>query len=228
MTFVEVIHILLRRHCCRPSNNMLSSHTSTTPMSRKEAILGRSQIESMIANGATVIIVDSKVLKVDAWLKYHPGGDKAIMHMVGRDATDEVNALVVPILRYERMLTLEDCTQQKRVIECSSFRSEGWMGDGSIFYLQFKGASSGNMPKNGNRIQQWTELRPRVRAALHRDLQYSRSMNGQAIFDGGGVGLCQSFSKSRLFRHSHQSNHSRVHERGKSLIWMPIRSKRLI
>jgi sphingolipid 8-(E)-desaturase len=31
-------------------------------------------------------------MMVDAWLKYHPGGDKAIMHMVGKDATDEVNA----------------------------------------------------------------------------------------------------------------------------------------
>ena len=46
----------------------------------------------MIADGRTVIIVNNKVLKVDAWLNYHPGGDKAIMHMVGRDATDEVNA----------------------------------------------------------------------------------------------------------------------------------------
>ena len=46
----------------------------------------------MIADDRTVIIVDNKVLKVDAWLSYHPGGDKAIMHMVGRDATDEVNA----------------------------------------------------------------------------------------------------------------------------------------
>ena len=46
----------------------------------------------MIAEGRKVIIVDGKVLKVDAWLKYHPGGDKSIMHMVGRDATDEVTA----------------------------------------------------------------------------------------------------------------------------------------
>jgi cytochrome b involved in lipid metabolism len=32
------------------------------------------------------------VLKVDAWIKFHPGGDKSIKHMVGRDATDEINA----------------------------------------------------------------------------------------------------------------------------------------
>ena len=62
------------------------------PMSRKEAILTRSQVEGMIADGRTIIIVDGRVIKADAWLKYHPGGDKAILHMVGRDATDEVNA----------------------------------------------------------------------------------------------------------------------------------------
>lgn len=69
------------------------------PMSRKETVLTRRQIEGMIADGKLIIIVDGKVLRVDAWLKYHPGGDKAIMHMVGRDATDEVNAYVnFPIL----------------------------------------------------------------------------------------------------------------------------------
>jgi delta8-fatty-acid desaturase len=65
---------------------------STTRVPRKEVILSRNQVESMIADGKTVIILDNKVLMVDAWLKYHPGGDKAIMHVVGRDATDEVNA----------------------------------------------------------------------------------------------------------------------------------------
>ena len=66
------------------------------PMSRKDTVLTRSQIEGLIADGRTVIIVDGKVLKLDAWLKFHPGGDKAIMHMVGRDATDEVNAYAFP------------------------------------------------------------------------------------------------------------------------------------
>ena len=63
-------------------------------MSHKEAILTRNEVENMIAEGRTIIIVDKKILKVDAWLRYHPGGDKAMMHMVGRDATDEVNAYV--------------------------------------------------------------------------------------------------------------------------------------
>ena len=71
---------------------MTTIRNPSTLISRKEAILSRRHVEGLIADGRNVIIVDGKVLKVDAWLKYHPGGDKAIMHMVGRDATDEVNA----------------------------------------------------------------------------------------------------------------------------------------
>lgn len=63
-------------------------------LSRVEGILSRRQVEIMIADGKAIIVVDGYVLRVDSWLKYHPGGDKAIMHMVGRDATDEVNAYV--------------------------------------------------------------------------------------------------------------------------------------
>lgn len=48
----------------------------------------------MIAAGALIIVVDQKVLKVNAWVDYHPGGQKTIQHMVGRDATDEVNVYV--------------------------------------------------------------------------------------------------------------------------------------
>jgi delta8-fatty-acid desaturase len=59
---------------------------------RRETVYSRREVEGLIADGRTIIIVDDKVLKVDAWLKFHPGGDKAIQHMVGRDATDEVNA----------------------------------------------------------------------------------------------------------------------------------------
>lgn len=61
-------------------------------MHREIPLLSRRQVEGRIADGQTIVIVDQMVLKVDAWLKYHPGGDKAIMHMVGRDATDEVHA----------------------------------------------------------------------------------------------------------------------------------------
>ncbi|KAL8840206.1 MAG: hypothetical protein Q9170_001413 [Blastenia crenularia] len=68
----------------------MALNKSTSPMSRKEAILTRRQIEGLIAEGRNIVIVDGKVLKLDAWLEYHPGGDKSIKHVVGRDATDEV------------------------------------------------------------------------------------------------------------------------------------------
>ncbi|KAF7190596.1 Delta 8-(E)-sphingolipid desaturase [Pseudocercospora fuligena] len=58
----------------------------------RDQVLSRGKIESLIAEGGKVVIVDGVVLKVDAWLPYHPGGDKAILHMVGRDATNEVKA----------------------------------------------------------------------------------------------------------------------------------------
>lgn len=66
----------------------------TAVQSQKEQILSRRYIEGLIADGKHVIIFENRVLKVDAWIKFHPGGDKSIKHMVGRDATDEINACV--------------------------------------------------------------------------------------------------------------------------------------
>ncbi|KAB8230868.1 fatty acid desaturase [Aspergillus alliaceus] len=57
--------------------------------STKDGILSPRQIEALIAEGQSIIIVDQKVLRVDAWVPYHPGGLKAIQHVVGKDATDE-------------------------------------------------------------------------------------------------------------------------------------------
>ncbi|KAI1007206.1 Delta 8-(E)-sphingolipid desaturase [Podosphaera aphanis] len=63
------------------------------PAARTKESLSPRLIEGLIADGKTIVIVNGDVLKVDSWLKYHPGGEKAILHMVGRDATDEVTAL---------------------------------------------------------------------------------------------------------------------------------------
>lgn len=51
------------------------------------------EIEGLIAEGRKIFILDGLVIKADAWLSFHPGGDKAILHMVGRDGTDEIRAL---------------------------------------------------------------------------------------------------------------------------------------
>ncbi|RMD42343.1 hypothetical protein DV735_g2796, partial [Chaetothyriales sp. CBS 134920] len=61
--------------------------------SRRNRIWTRRQIESQIADGRKIIVFEGQVLKVDAWIPYHPGGDKSILHMVGRDGTDEILAL---------------------------------------------------------------------------------------------------------------------------------------
>lgn len=68
----------------------------SVPTEKSYPLMTRSEIETMIAHGRKLIIVDQHVLKVDSWLPYHPGGAKSIMHMVGRDATDEVNWFVAP------------------------------------------------------------------------------------------------------------------------------------
>ncbi|KAH7154823.1 fatty acid desaturase-domain-containing protein [Dactylonectria estremocensis] len=55
--------------------------------------MSRDEIEAMIADGRNIIILHGQVVRVDPWLKYHPGGDKAMLHMVGKDASDEIDAL---------------------------------------------------------------------------------------------------------------------------------------
>src|SRR5271170_2562975 len=62
-------------------------------VSPKNRVWSRREIEGLIADGRKIIILDGQVVRADAWLPYHPGGDKAILHMVGRDGTDEIRAL---------------------------------------------------------------------------------------------------------------------------------------
>jgi sphingolipid 8-(E)-desaturase len=74
----------------------LSKAAIAAAKSRKNKVLSRQEIQDLIAEGKTILIVENAVLNADAWLPFHPGGDKAIRHMVGRDATDEVKAYVEP------------------------------------------------------------------------------------------------------------------------------------
>ena len=83
-----------------PPSRAAAEDTATAQQStvktaeRTYPFISRREIEALISEGRHIIIVDQYVLKVDAWVKYHPGGDKAIKHMIGRDATDEVNGCV--------------------------------------------------------------------------------------------------------------------------------------
>ncbi|RSM04660.1 hypothetical protein CDV31_009985 [Fusarium ambrosium] len=58
----------------------------------RDQILTARKVEGMIADGQTIVIYEDMVLKLDGWMDKHPGGRLAILHMVGRDATDEIKA----------------------------------------------------------------------------------------------------------------------------------------
>ncbi|OAA72956.1 Fatty acid/sphingolipid desaturase [Akanthomyces lecanii RCEF 1005] len=59
----------------------------------KDRVWSRREIEGLIADGRKIIILRDQVLSVGAWIPYHPGGDKSILHLVGRNGIDEVTAL---------------------------------------------------------------------------------------------------------------------------------------
>ncbi|KAG8964685.1 hypothetical protein FRC03_001452 [Tulasnella sp. 419] len=53
----------------------------------------RKEISDRILQGDTLVIYRSFVLRISPnWLKEHPGGALSILHFVGRDATDEIDA----------------------------------------------------------------------------------------------------------------------------------------
>ena len=56
----------------------------------RERILTARSIDAMIAEGQAVLIFEDYVLRLDSWLAKHPGGRLPILHMVGKDATDEI------------------------------------------------------------------------------------------------------------------------------------------
>ncbi|OAV89929.1 hypothetical protein PTTG_11823 [Puccinia triticina 1-1 BBBD Race 1] len=54
--------------------------------------LTRNQIKTNIALGQVLVLHRSYVYQLNSWLAKHPGGELAILHFVGRDATDEIEA----------------------------------------------------------------------------------------------------------------------------------------
>lgn len=60
--------------------------------SKTEKVFTSREVEDLIARGKAIVIYKNYVLKLDNWIKFHPGGDKAIYHLIGRDATDEMNS----------------------------------------------------------------------------------------------------------------------------------------
>ncbi|CAF3750786.1 unnamed protein product [Rotaria socialis] len=53
----------------------------------------REEIAQRIVDYGDILVIHSnKIYRLNSWIKYHPGGEMVILHMVGRDATDEINA----------------------------------------------------------------------------------------------------------------------------------------
>ena len=70
-------------------------------------IYTRRQIENLIAAGQTIIIFQNNVLRVsDAWKDRHPAGKLVLDHMIGRAATDEIDAWVYTSSPIPASLTL--------------------------------------------------------------------------------------------------------------------------
>jgi delta8-fatty-acid desaturase len=59
---------------------------------RTPKLMSRNDVEALIAEGKRITIFHNQVIKMDAWMPYHPGGDKAMLHLVGKDASDEIDA----------------------------------------------------------------------------------------------------------------------------------------
>ncbi|CAG8535117.1 2251_t:CDS:2 [Cetraspora pellucida] len=55
--------------------------------------LTKQEVEKRVQNGQILIIYNNKVYKLNKWIKYHPGGELAIINMIGKDATDAINVL---------------------------------------------------------------------------------------------------------------------------------------
>lgn len=84
-------------------------------MSRYE-IISPAEIERQVLDGQPVVIYEGYVLHLGEWINMHPGGKLAILHMVGRDATDEINMLVI---QDALKLTLVCYLRSSRPRECS-------------------------------------------------------------------------------------------------------------
>jgi len=82
----------------RPNSPSLEnlSHRSTTAQSssnnRKTRLLTRSELINRIISGQNLVIYHSLVLDLTRWADKHPGGKLAVLHFVGRDASDEMDA----------------------------------------------------------------------------------------------------------------------------------------
>lgn len=74
------------------------SHPPTSTMGLPQTqVWSREQVATRILAGETLFVLHGNLVRVPpSWLTLHPGGNLSILHYVGRDATDEVEAFHSP------------------------------------------------------------------------------------------------------------------------------------
>nr|CAG8518745.1 12890_t:CDS:2 [Entrophospora candida] len=73
-------------------SNIDNKNKNLSLLKNKKKTFTPKDIKKCINDGQIVIIYNDKVYKLNKWIKYHPGGELAILHVNGKDATDEINA----------------------------------------------------------------------------------------------------------------------------------------
>lgn len=58
----------------------------------KKKVFTQNEIIELIDNGKVIVIYKRHVLNLSSWIYKHPGGRLSIQHMIGKDATDQMNA----------------------------------------------------------------------------------------------------------------------------------------
>ncbi|KZT30664.1 delta 8-sphingoloid desaturase protein [Neolentinus lepideus HHB14362 ss-1] len=87
-------------------------------MGRPATVWKREDVAARILDGENLLICRGRVLRIpSSWLSAHPGGALAILHFIGRDATDEVEAY-----HYEDTLK----TMERYTVGTVEVGEEGW------------------------------------------------------------------------------------------------------
>jgi delta8-fatty-acid desaturase len=99
---ILLLRVILEENITMPDGSLadVDVASSSTPAhmldrdsnGHQKKTLTRVQVAKRIAAGETLVLHRRRVYKLDSWLARHPGGELAILHFVGRDATDELEA----------------------------------------------------------------------------------------------------------------------------------------
>jgi len=84
---IDVLPIIRKRSMMETK----TEETTRSESSSKETVWTRAMIAASILDGKLLIIYDAKVFDLTQWAPLHPGGALAILHMIGRDATAQIN-----------------------------------------------------------------------------------------------------------------------------------------